>query len=332
MGSAQVVAAKEDTPVRETDPICGPVQLVAECGRGETGVATLVVDLVAGCLDEDRCVISGRLQHRGLDHERMGRAHRGHRARPGCGAGRQISGNEGAESRRAPLLPARPQRLELSERRTALHGAFGGDRQRTAGVRVVEALVHAAALQPAGHKRRTETVAGTRRVQAFHDVTPSVPAAGCVVVGCPLGPVFHNDAGHPEAQDLADRRLGGDGLGQQCQLLTAGKEGVALTQQPAQSRAHPRVTSYLFTDVRVEGYRGAISLYELDRLGRHVADVGGEQRRSGDMEVAAFPEELTRRRLSAAPGRRRCSLCCTQSRGLRCRGNGQTHCLLRSSG
>ena len=49
----------------------------AEGDRGQTRIATLVVDLVASRLDEHRRPTSGGLEHRRFNHRRMRRAHRG---------------------------------------------------------------------------------------------------------------------------------------------------------------------------------------------------------------------------------------------------------------
>ena len=75
---AEVVAA-EDHPftAREPDPVGNAVDLVTEGGRGQARVTTLVVDLVASRLDQDRCPLGGRLAQGRLDHRRVRGAHRG---------------------------------------------------------------------------------------------------------------------------------------------------------------------------------------------------------------------------------------------------------------
>jgi len=132
------------------------VHLVAESDRGQTCVAALVVDLVAGGLDEHRGSIGGGLAYRRLDHHRMRRAHRGDPGRPDAGtAAAEV--DEGSRARHAAwFLGARPQGVELGEARGAFHRASDAHCPGTAGVGIIEALLHAAALQPAGDEGGAE--------------------------------------------------------------------------------------------------------------------------------------------------------------------------------
>ena len=95
----EVIATKDYLLAREPHLIGDTVHLVAEGGRGQARVATFVVDLVAGRLDEHCRPIGGGLAYGCFDHHRMCRAHRGDAGRPDANtaaAGR----DEGPQARR----------------------------------------------------------------------------------------------------------------------------------------------------------------------------------------------------------------------------------------
>ena len=79
----EMVTTQEDTLQREPSPFGGTVQLVAERLRRQTGIATLVVHLVASRLDQYGHAVGGRLAHGCFYDDRVGRAHRGYGGRWG---------------------------------------------------------------------------------------------------------------------------------------------------------------------------------------------------------------------------------------------------------
>ena len=69
-----MVAAEDQALAREADPVGDPVDEGAEVGRGHAGVAALMVNLVAGRLDQHWAVVGLALAKGGLDDDRMGGA------------------------------------------------------------------------------------------------------------------------------------------------------------------------------------------------------------------------------------------------------------------
>ncbi len=74
---AEMVAAQDHLRAVEPDRVRDAPDQVAEVGRPHAGIAAILVDLVAGRLDQGRAAIRHRLSQRRLDHQRMRRAHRG---------------------------------------------------------------------------------------------------------------------------------------------------------------------------------------------------------------------------------------------------------------
>src|SRR5690606_38276088 len=78
---AEVVAAEHDPRRVEADLGGDAVDECDEVGRGHAGVAAVLVDLVAGRLEQDEGQAGAlRMAQRGLDDDGVGRADRGHAA------------------------------------------------------------------------------------------------------------------------------------------------------------------------------------------------------------------------------------------------------------
>ena len=77
-----MVAAQHEPLQREPDALGELLDQGPEAGGSQPGVAAELVDLVRGRLDEHRRPVVPALEQGCLDHERVGRAHRGDAGRP----------------------------------------------------------------------------------------------------------------------------------------------------------------------------------------------------------------------------------------------------------
>jgi hypothetical protein len=201
-----MVAAEDQALTGEVDSVGDAFDEGAKVGGRHAGVAAVMVDLVAGRLDQHRAVIRVALAKRSLDDDRMGGADGGQADPVARGVAlRQVEEGTSTQAELEAFLNTQTSRCCHDPRYPPR--ALLPDRECACGAGEGERLSRRQVAEPEGDVGGPEGAAGAGRVDLLDREGRDGACPGCVIARGPLGAALEYDRA-----DAAGKKLAGGGI------------------------------------------------------------------------------------------------------------------------